>query len=271
MSSVSEDHFDLYEVVQQIGQGGFGVVYKIKRKTDGKLLAFKKISCKTEQKEISISKEAEILSSIHHENIIEFVEAFKHDNSFYIVIELAEGGNLLNFYQNKKKKGEFVTEEEAWRFLKGITSGIAYLHSNRILHRDINPGNILLTSDGTVKIAGFSIATKLEPGEDYAKTDCGTAMYVDPEQSSSGKQSFPADIYAAGLIIHEILTLQVPFDPKDKAIISLMKEQIAGKVAVQIDPSRYSKELIDIVSSMRNVSPKKRPTPEQILAYPRLQ
>ncbi|KAA6364949.1 MAG: putative Serine/threonine-protein kinase Nek3 [Streblomastix strix] len=269
--SVSEDHFDLYEVITTLGHGSNGIVYKIKRQTDEKLLAYRKILCKSEQEEVTTRKEVEILSNLYHENIIGFVDAFKHENSFYIVMELAEGGDLLSLYKNKKKKGEFVTEEEAWRFLKGITSGVAYLHSNRILHRDIKPGNILLTSDGTVKITDFAIAKKLAPGEDFAQTEAGSRLYVSPEMSSTGQQSFPADIYAVGLTIHEILTLQVPFEPKDKSIISMMKDQIAGKVTVQIDPSRYSKDLIDMVNSMRNVNPKKRQTPEQILAHTHLQ
>ncbi|KAA6371407.1 MAG: putative serine threonine-protein kinase nek2 [Streblomastix strix] len=267
--SVSEDHFDLYEGIKQIYSDGFGVVYKIKRKTDGKLLVYKKISCLIEEEEISIRKEVEILSSLHHENIIELVEAFKHDNNFYIVTELAEGGTLQSFYRKKRNTGEFITEEQAWRFLKEITSGVAYLHQNRILHRDIKPQNILLTADGTTKITDLDIAKKLGTGDDFASTMVGTAMYMSPEMTTNRKQSFPADIYAVGLTIHEILTLQVPFDARSN--IQLMQNKLNGKVAAEIDPSRYSQDLIDIVNSMRNVNPEQRPTAEQILVHPRLQ
>ncbi|KAA6368775.1 MAG: putative Serine/threonine-protein kinase Nek3, partial [Streblomastix strix] len=267
--SVSEDHFDLYEVIATLGHGAFGSVYKIKRKTDGKLFTYKKIQCLTKEEEEKIRKEAEILSNLHNENIIEFVEAFRHDGNFYIVTDLAEGGNLLNFYTKKRNNGEFITEEESWRILKEITSGVAYLHSNRILHRNIKPGNILLTADGTVKIADFTIAKQLGTGYDFASTMCGSKIYMSPELTTNGKQSFPSDIYAIGLTIHEILTLQRPFDAR--TMFQLIQNSVEGKVAAEIDPSRYSKDLIDIVNSMRNVNPEQRPTAEQILAHPRFQ
>ncbi|KAA6375228.1 MAG: putative NEK/NEK2 protein kinase, partial [Streblomastix strix] len=176
---------------QQIGEpiniGYQGTVYRISRKdnqlvNESKELSYidnfsnyEKIKMLTFEtfdpiyKEEQIKKQTLIHFHLHHENIIEFVEAFLHEDNFYIVMELAQGENLSDFY-TKKKNGEFITEEEAWRILKGIASGIAYLHSKRILHKDLRPQNVLLTSDGTVKIFNFDISEELQPNQDFSYT-----------------------------------------------------------------------------------------------------
>lgn len=114
------------------------------------------------------------LSELYHPNIIRLIEAFKHKNILYFVYELCVGGTLEDYYKNKKEKEEFITGKEALKFLYQMISAIKYLHSKRILHRNLNPSQILLTYDNTIKESGLSIAMKLDPGKDSDKTICNT-------------------------------------------------------------------------------------------------
>ncbi|KAA6399034.1 MAG: putative protein kinase, cAMP-dependent, catalytic chain, partial [Streblomastix strix] len=190
----------------------------------------------------------------------------KFENDDIVQLELCVGGTLEDYYKNKKEKEEFITGKEALKFLYQMISAIKYLHSKRILHRNLNPSQILLTYDNTIKESGLSIAMKLDPGKDSDKTICNTNMYMSPEQTSTNQQSFPADVYGIGLIMHEILSQTRPFETCSQ--YQLIQRRLNGKVQADIDSQHYSSDLIQLVDSMHRIKPEERPTVEQILAHP---
>ncbi|KAA6382355.1 MAG: putative serine/threonine-protein kinase Nek1, partial [Streblomastix strix] len=128
------DNFDKYQRVKELGRGNFGTAFLIIDKANGKELVYKKIQCHTSKEEDELRKETIIMNDLKHPNIVGLIEAFTHDGNFYIVMELCNGGSLQSFYKALMKKGEFVREEDVWKFIFQMASSLGYLHQRRILH-----------------------------------------------------------------------------------------------------------------------------------------
>ncbi|KAA6380575.1 MAG: putative protein kinase domain protein, partial [Streblomastix strix] len=250
-SGTGADNFTNYKQIKLLGRGASGTAYSVERQSDKKILVYKKLACLTQKEEEEMQKETTILSGLQHPYIVGFIEAFRHESSFYIVMEYCNGGSLQSYYKDKLKNKEFTTEEEAWKFIFQMASAIGFLHQNKILHRDMKPENILLLEDNTVKLSDFGISKQLQGDIISAGTMCGTELYLSPELTTNAQQSFPADVWGIGLIMREVLTQNTPFEAK--AQYQLIQNRVNGVFQLQIDPRRYSQELIYFVNSMCRV------------------
>lgn len=199
-----------YKVSSHLGKGAMGVVYRANDTKDGKDVALKVIAS-----EIIIEpdilerfkREGETLRQLKHPNIVEFIDAFEHEEYYVIVMEYVSGGSLHDLIS----KGAFSIEESN-RIALGLCDALIRSHNLGIIHRDLKPENILLTKEGTPKLADFGVA-RLNEGTRMTRsgTQVGTPYYMAPEAWEGKVLDAQADIWSLGVVIFEMLTGKVPF------------------------------------------------------------
>jgi predicted Ser/Thr protein kinase len=197
------EHFPQFEILECLGRGGMGVVYKARQKTLDRLVAIKVLAGER-QGDLNFAKrferEAKLLAQLSHMNIVTVHDFGEADGLYYLVMEYVDGVNLRELLRDGK-----MAPEQALAIVPPICEALEYAHSKGIVHRDIKPENILLDRDGRVKIADFGIASLV--GVDGEKS--GTPPYMAPEQEK-GIVDRRADIYALGAVLYEMLTGERP-------------------------------------------------------------
>mmetsp|Transcript_41986 Transcript_41986/g.102937 ORF Transcript_41986/g.102937 Transcript_41986/m.102937 type:complete len:509 (+) Transcript_41986:169-1695(+) len=263
---------NVYDIDDRVlGEGKFAQVKKAKHKKSGRMYAVKIITkdkCKSSDQE-KFGREIDIMRKVDHPNCIKFYEMFESRSKLYLIIELVSGGELFDRVISKTH----YSEKEAAVCFEQIISGINYLHSIGIVHRDMKPENVLYESpfeDSKIKIADFGLGRILDvDGMEMSalKTVCGTPSYVAPEiihRKGYGKE---CDVWSSGIILYILLCGFPPFD--QDAHVSILFDHIKrGKFSF---PKPYwdqiSEEAMDLVKGMMTVDPKKRLTPEQCLKH----
>ncbi|MBI2578638.1 MAG: serine/threonine protein kinase [Candidatus Aenigmarchaeota archaeon] len=211
-SIVQDGRKNEYEVLELLGSGGFGNVFKLKRKSDGEIFALKTLQVGFSAQEYidSFRHESEAATTISNANVLKYV--FFHDGSLfeqlppYIIMEFADGGSLQQFLEEQKMKGYFSNSEIKSMF-KQLISGMNAINE-KIIHRDLKPANVLI-SQKTFKISDFGLS---KISEDDTRTctfkGSGTYSYMSPEAWRLEKNTVLMDIYSMGLIFFEIATLK---------------------------------------------------------------
>ena len=260
---------DNYEILKRLGKGSFGNVYQVKQKTTGEYRACKKISKLILEDEMKYKKEIDILIKADHPNILKLYGIYETTRSVYLITEECKGGTLLNrILENIEKKSEF-SEKQACELFLQIMSGIAYLHSNGICHRDIKLENILYlcprkANNNTLKLVDFGFGNFFKKGKKL-ETKLGSAYYIAPEVLD-GNYNEKCDIWSAGVILFFLLCGRLPFYGNSE-------EQIYGyikKMKYQIPPEKINKisgDAKDLISHMLT-SEDKRYSAEDVLSHP---
>lgn len=203
-----------YELLEQLGQGGMGVVYKARHIHFDEIYAIKRLWEQFSANEMVLNlflNEAKILRRLNHKNIVHVTDIFSIENQNYIVMEYVKGRSLDEVI--KKEVGP-IRRERAINLFKQILEGIAYIHNQPapIIHRDIKPLNILVTDDDTVKITDFGIAKALDAGGNASTVMKGTPVYMSPEQIINPKSvDIRTDVYSLGMTFYEMLCAKTPF------------------------------------------------------------
>ncbi len=199
-----------YEIVDVIGQGSMGVVYKCIDTVLNRYVALKTLNLQlASNSEIRerFYREAKILANLSHTNIVQVYELKEYENFCYIVMEYLEGDSLKSIINNKKPLSNLSKLEIA----RQIASGIAYAHSKGVIHRDLKPANIFIREDGVVKILDFGVA-KLATSDMTAKgAILGTISYMAPEQLKGLDIDERSDIFSIGAIMYEMFSYHKPF------------------------------------------------------------
>ena len=199
-----------YEIVDVIGQGSMGVVYKCIDTVLNRYVALKTLNLhfanNPEIKE-RFYREAKILANLTHTNIVQVYELKEFENFCYLVMEYLEGESLKSIISNKKPLSQLSKLEIA----RQIANGVSYAHSKGVIHRDLKPANIFIREDGVVKILDFGVA-KLKTSNITTKgTILGTISYMAPEQLQGKEIDERADIFAIGAIMYEMFSYRKPF------------------------------------------------------------
>ncbi len=200
---------DKYQVLEKIGVGGFGVVYKAYDPFIKRHVAIK--TCTSEETETRerFMREAEIAGNLHHRNIVTVYDFGFKDGVPYLVQEYLSGEDL----DRKIKRREFLSLPEKLLYLVQIARGLQYAHSRGVVHRDIKPANIRILEDDTAKIMDFGIAKLAQHQEalTQAGITLGTAAYLAPEQIRGGAFDARTDLFSFGVLAYELFALERPF------------------------------------------------------------
>lgn len=201
-----------YAELTPLGHGGMGVVYKARHVKLNRWVALKMIRGGDTVPEMlaRFLAEARAVARLQHPNIVQVYETSEHDGKPYIALELVDGGSL-----DKKLRGKPMAPRTAAELLLPIAEGMHAAHQKGLVHRDLKPGNVLITTAGVPKVTDFGLAKYLDDDSDQTRTGAilGTPSYMAPEQAEGrGKDVGPAtDVYALGAILYEALTGRPPF------------------------------------------------------------
>ena len=256
---------DLYDVVKQLGKGGYGKVYEVKNKKTGEIRACKHLS-KLNVKDLDkFRREIEIMKKLDHPNIIKIYEVFESERSLYIIMEECKGGEIFDRIIEHIQNKEMYSEKDAANIFQQVMSCIQYCHNQNICHRDLKPENLLYLNPGSekdnrIKVIDFGLSQAC----DRLKTKVGTAYYVSPE-ILNGNYTHLCDIWSAGVILYILLSGDPPFNgPNDNAIYNKV-----AQMKFSFPENKWknvSKEAKDLISHML-VPEKERYTASQVLEH----
>jgi non-specific serine/threonine protein kinase len=262
-----------------IGQGAFGKVNIGLNILTGRVVAIKSFNKSNLNKNGDNMKkilyETNLMKKLNHPNITKILEMFEDDEYILIAMEYINGGNLFSFVKKRRK----LSEKTAKFLFRQIILGIKYIHSQKIVHRDIKLENILIDLNNNIKICDFGIGRILSSKKQMLHDKCGTPMYMAPEILLSSKlkgyEGFPVDIWSSGISLYIMLSGTLPFNLKNNDSSS-MDEENNNNIELQYsiinkEPKKIEKisdEARDLLRGLLNKNPQKRFTIEQILNHP---
>jgi len=208
-----------YTILEKLGEGGMGVVYKARDMKLDRFVAIKFLPphlSNIEENKLRFIQEAKSAASLNHANILSIFEIDQTDNSLFIVMEFIEGENL----KNKLKNGQGFTISMANDLILEIARGLQAAHNKNIIHRDIKSENIIVTTSGHPKIMDFGLAKlKSSTGITKTGTSLGTLSYMSPEQAQGISADHRSDIWSLGVVYYEMLTGELPFKTEHEAAL----------------------------------------------------
>lgn len=227
---------DRYEIVGKVGTGGMADVYKAKDHTLGRFVGIKVLKQEFSEDVNFVTKfrtEAQSAAGLEHPNIVNIYDVGSENSIHYIVMEYVEGITLKTYIE---KKGQ-LSFKEAVSIAIQVGRGIEAAHNKHIIHRDIKPQNIIISTEGKVKVTDFGIA-RAASSNTINSDVMGSVHYASPEQARNGFVDGKSDIYSLGIVMYEMVTGRVPFDGESTVAIAIQHLQ-----EEMIRPSAYAPEL----------------------------
>ncbi|TDL26114.1 kinase-like protein [Rickenella mellea] len=281
---------DLYEPLDVIGNGSFGIIRKVRRIADGAILARKELNFErmTERDRKQIVAEVNILKDLHHENIVRYHDRFVDRDAgiLYILMEYCGGGDLSAVIKQCARCNRPLPEDTIWSYFYQLLLALTYCHfpnakagdSNsdvdagngskrqQILHRDLKPENVFLDGNNTVKLGDFGLSKALGQAS-FANTYVGTPYYMSPELMQEKSYDTKSDIWSLGCLIYELCAQKPPFhEAKTHSELSVMIRN--GRIPPL--PKGYSQALSQVIKAMLNLNPAMRPSAHQLLQHERI-
>ena len=225
-----------YEIINCIGSGGMADVFRARDHKLNRFVAIKVLKAEFRSDKEFVSKfrvEAQAAAGLAHPNIVNVYDVGDENGVYFIVMELVEGITLKTYILSKGK----LSVREATGISLQVASGLEAAHNNGIIHRDVKPQNIIISTDGTAKVADFGIA-RAASSDTINSNVMGSVHYSAPEQSRGGFSDAKSDIYSLGITMYEMLTGRVPFDGDSTVEVALkhLQEEI-------ISPREYVPDL----------------------------
>ena len=252
-----------YIIKTRLGVGSYGTVYKVCKKTTGKIYVIKQISLLglTEKEILEYKSEAKLLSSIKSNYVVKYFDSFIDNHNLNILMEYCDGGDLYQYLEKNKKKKIKLKEKTIWQIFIQMLIGLNSIHKKKILHRDIKSQNIFLTKNLDIKIGDLGVSKKLIQ-TNFAKTFIGTPYYLSPEICMEKPYNDKSDVWAIGCILYELCTFNYPFNAKSQGALLL---KILNSQPEKIDNNYYSKDLQNMINLLLNKNYELRPSCRDIL------
>ena len=257
---------DSYDILKQLGKGGYGKVYEVRNKKTGEIRACKHLSKLNIKNLEKFKREIEILKKMDHPNIIKLYEVFESERSLYLIMEECKGGEIFDRIIERINSKKMYTEKDAAIIFEQVMSCIQYCHNQKICHRDLKPENLLYLNAGsednnTLKVIDFGLSQNI----DKLKTKVGTAYYVAPE-ILMGKYNEKCDVWSAGVILYILLSGDPPFNGASDSIIysKILKMKFDYPENKWKSISNEAKDLLNHML----VPEKERYNASQVLAHP---
>ncbi|TFY66155.1 hypothetical protein EVG20_g4935 [Dentipellis fragilis] len=281
----------MYEPLDIIGNGSFGIIRKVRRKTDGAILARKELNFErmSERDRKQIVAEVNILKDLNHEHIVRYHDRYVDRDAgiLYILMEYCGGGDLSTVIKLAQKHNRPIPEDTIWNYFMQILLALHHCHhpnghgrsgSNglesdgkekraQVLHRDLKPDNVFLDENNTVKLGDFGLSKALGQAS-FANTYVGTPYYMSPELMQEKAYDSKSDIWSLGCLIYELCALKPPFhEAKTHSELSIFIRN--GRIPPL--PRGYSQSLNSVIKAMLNLNPAMRPSAAQLLQHERLE
>uniref|UniRef100_A0A3Q4HBK7 NIMA-related kinase 10 n=1 Tax=Neolamprologus brichardi TaxID=32507 RepID=A0A3Q4HBK7_NEOBR len=256
-----------YSVLDHLGTGAFGSVFKVQKQSGQNILALKEVNLhnpafgkdkksRDSNVEKIISELTIIKEQMTHPNIVKYYRTFLEGDKLYIVMELIEGVPLAEHFNSLKEKQQQFTEERLWNIFIQMSLALRYLHKEkRIVHRDLTPNNIMLGEKDKVTITDFGLAKQKEENSKLTSV-VGTILYSCPEIVKNEPYGEKADIWALGCILYQMATLQPPFYSSN--MLSLASKIVEADYE-PIEEGTFSERVIDMIKWCLNPDPDLRP------------
>lgn len=261
------DEIDDYVIDKIIGYGGFSIVRKGFRISDGKKVAIKIHKRDDDNEDERLEREINIWKSLDHEHIVRLEKVLETDNAAFIICDYCENGNLLDHVKNP------LSEQEAKKIFRQLCEAVRYLHQDaRICHKDLKLENILLDENNKVKLCDFGLAICQQPmielpmSPPMSTAVGGSLAYMAPEQLKSSNRTIgcpSTDIWSLGIILYALVIGKLPFH--DDYDLRLQQKILNGQYEV---PHHLSSDLQDLLSHLLDLDPRQRYTIQQVLASP---
>ncbi len=257
-------HFPQLEILECLGRGGMGVVYKARQKSLNRLVALKLLAperADDPQFAARFEKEAHALAALNHPHIVGVHDFGQAGGFYFLLMEFVDGVNL----RQAMKAGRF-TPEQALAVVPPVCEALQFAHEHGIVHRDIKPENLLLDKDGRVKIADFGISKMLHANDaDVGLAEsqpAGTPQYMAPEQKTHRVTDHRTDIYSLGVVLYELLTGELPADklqpPSRKVQIDVRLDEIVLR-ALEVKPELRYQTAAEFRTQVETIAQTARP------------
>ncbi|XP_041808252.1 serine/threonine-protein kinase 10 [Chelmon rostratus] len=259
---------DIWEILGELGDGAFGKVYKVRNKETGALAAAKQIETKCEEELEDYMVEIDILAKCDHRYIVKLLDAFYHDNKLWIMIEFCPGG-AVDATMLELDRG--LTEPQIKVVCRQMLEALIYLHSMKIIHRDLKAGNILLMLDGDIKLADFGVSAKNTKTLQRRDSFIGTPYWMAPEvvmceTMKDAPYDYKADIWSLGITLIELAQIEPPHHELNPMRVLLKIAKSEPPTLEQ--PHKWSQEFKDFLKKALDKNPETRPTAAQLMGHP---
>ena len=252
-----------FKRLDKLGEGSFGVVYKMKSILNNQIYAVKQIEMpkgdNIKKDIIKLMREATIMGNICHPNIVRLYTAFQDNKYQYFVTEFIEGQNLEDFVNKYKQQGQHLNQNLVINIFKQILNGLIYLHSNGIMHRDIKPDNILIDAYNNIKITDFGISALYIQNYGFlsgGRTLVGRPDYVCPEILLKEPYDIKCDIFSLGYTMYYVMNCDLP------SKIDNFGNRIKKN---NLNYNNYDRKLVQLIERMYRDNPIERPTANEAL------
>ncbi|ETV87716.1 STE/STE20/MST protein kinase, variant 1 [Aphanomyces astaci] len=255
---------DEFEVLQQLGEGSYGKVYKALNRLTARVVALKVVPIETDDKEMmELTKEIRILEKCSSPFIVQYYGSILYENNLWIEMEFCEAGSVADMMRVSQT---CLTEKEVAGVCANIVKGLAYLHEQKNIHRDIKAGNVLLSSSGLAKLADFGVSAQLTNTINKRKTVIGTPFWMAPEVIQETQYDGKADIWSLGITAIEMAEGDPPLSNMHPMRAIFM---IPSRPPPTLgDPSRFSPQFADFLAMCLKKDATQRPSAEALLAHP---
>ncbi|KDO31494.1 STE/STE20/MST protein kinase [Saprolegnia parasitica CBS 223.65] len=265
--SVAQDKVpnDEYEVLEALGEGSYGKVFKAMHRSSARVVALKVVPVESDDKDMAdLLKEIKILQKCQSPYIVQYYGSMLYEGSMWIEMEFCEAGSVADML--RVSPAGVLSEKEVAAVCANVVKGLAYLHDQRNIHRDIKAGNVLLSSSGLAKLADFGVSAQLTNTINKRKTVIGTPFWMAPEVIQETQYDCKADIWSLGITAIEMAEGDPPLaSMHPMRAIFLIPSRPSPTLK---EPAQYSPAFSDFLALCLKKSAADRPSAADLLSHP---
>ena len=259
---------DLRQQDGKLGEGAQGAVTLYLHEPTGEMVAMKVCALSSSMSLSGLESElGHVMRMENHNNVVASHDVYFRDSYLHILMEYCSKGSLEQLLEQLRPTSTRIPIATLQYITSEVVNGLHHLHSNKIIHRDMKPSNILINKDGVVKICDFGVSKMISNEEKLTHTAVGASAYLSPERVRGEGYFMPSDVWALGVTIAELALGDYPWKEMRKEVIDLSDMLANGRATVEW-PEEYTEDLKDFVTKCLNPSPQGRATIDQLLVHP---